>query len=66
MVLLSGCLLLYRQHQYQVAKRQELVKGVLAIANVPTLPNPEVLENFRAVRELGQTPPDEELLALLQ
>ena len=69
-LVLAVTLLFYRQHQVanleEAVKRKELAKSVLAIAAVPTLPNPEVLENFKAVRSLNQTPPDQELLAVLQ
>ena len=63
-LVLAVTLLFYRQHQ--VANLQEAAQSVLAIAAVPTLPNPEVLENFKAVQSLNQIPPDEQLLALLQ
>ena len=51
-------------HHGLVVKRKEMARSVLAIASVPTLPKPDVLENFTAVRSLNRTPPDEDLLAL--
>jgi hypothetical protein len=56
----------YRQHQTNV--RGEMAKGLSVLANVATLSDPAVLQDFEAIQRLGQPAPsdDEELYALLQ
>jgi hypothetical protein len=45
----------------------QLAKSVAAISEVSSLPGPEILKDFDAIRQLTPTPPpDTELLALLQ
>lgn len=54
-------------HQYQTTKRERMAQSVAALAEVASMPSPEVLQDFDTICRLGQTPPaDEELLALLQ
>jgi anti-sigma factor RsiW len=54
-------------HQVQVQQRQQLVESVAAVSKVSSMPNPEVLQDFEAIRALSPAPAaDEELLALLQ
>jgi anti-sigma factor RsiW len=61
------CLGVFSYEQRVSVQRAELARSVAAISNVAALSNPEVLQDFEAIRRLGQTPPaDEELLALLK
>ena len=55
-------------HRQQVSTRIELAKSLMAVADVRSLPtNPQILQDFEAIRRLSQTPrADEELLALLK
>jgi hypothetical protein len=54
-------------HEARAARRMQLAKSVAAISEVASLPGPEVLKDFDAIRQLTPTPPpDTELLALLQ
>ena len=55
-------------HRQRVATRVELAKSLIAVTDVRSLPtNPQILQDFEAIRRLTQTPPaDEELIALLQ
>jgi anti-sigma factor RsiW len=54
-------------HQVQVQQRQQIVDGVAAVTTVSAMPNPEILQDFEAIRALSPAPAaDEELLALLQ
>ena len=51
----------------QKAERQRLVESVAVVADVSSLPNPEVLQDFDAIRVSNPTvTPDEELLAALK
>jgi anti-sigma factor RsiW len=46
---------------------EEIARSVTLISEFPSLPNPEVLQDFEAIQALSQTPPaDLELLALLK
>jgi anti-sigma factor RsiW len=49
-------------------RHQQIKERDAAIGIVATIPEvkPEVLEDFEAIRRLGSTPPDEELLALMK
>jgi hypothetical protein len=52
---------------HQGVARAQMAESIVAFAQVSSLPSPEVLKDFEAVRRLSQTPPaDEELLALLR
>ena len=64
-VVLAG---LFTYHEYRTAERRaELVHGVEVIAGVPSLPSPEILQNFDTIRKMGATPgPDPELIALMK
>lgn len=58
---LVSCLLV------QNAERARLVQSVAAVADVSSLPSPEVLQDFDAIRvSRPAIAPDEELLAVLQ
>ncbi len=51
----------------QNAERRKLADSVAAVADVESLPSPDILENFDAIRALNPTPiPDEQLLADLK
>jgi hypothetical protein len=55
----------YSQHQSNV--RADVTKGLSVLANMTTLSDPSVLQDFDAIRRLSQTAPsdDEELFAVL-
>jgi anti-sigma factor RsiW len=54
-------------HQVQAAHRKKLVESVAAVSAVSSLPSPDILKDFDAIRALNPTPaPDEQLLAVLQ
>ena len=54
-------------HFIEVAQRQKMVESVAAVSAVSSLPSPEILQDFDAIRALHPTPPpDQELLAALQ
>ena len=51
-------------HQHQMNARSEMARGLSVMANVASLSNPSVLEDFEAIRRLN-TSEDEELFAVL-
>lgn len=54
-------------HQVQVAQHKKLVESVAAISAVSSLPGPDILKDFDAIRASNPSPPpDEQLLAVLQ
>lgn len=54
-------------HQQRANARQEMAQSVAAVSSVASLPSPEVLQDFEAIRRLNFTPaPDDQLLALFQ
>lgn len=62
---LTSCVLTY-QVRTQTARTQ-FARSVAAVTQVASLPSPDALKDFEAIRRLSQTPPaDRELLALLQ
>ena len=64
-VILGAGLVSYRQ--LQAARLREYAHSVAAVSNVSSLPGPEILEDFDAIRVSNPTPlPDEQLLADLQ
>jgi len=57
----------YTFRTYETAQRKEIVRSLVAVSQVESLPSPKSLEDFEAIRRLGRTPPvDNELLALMQ
>ena len=51
----------------QDAQRHKLVESVAAVSAVASLPSPDVLKDFDAIRASNPTPrPDEQLLTVLQ
>jgi anti-sigma factor RsiW len=57
----------YRSAQLQEKARQaEMVKSFVTVSKVPSLPDPEVLEDFDTIRLLSPLLADEKLLTLLQ
>ena len=53
--------------EVQVAHRKKLVESVAAVSAVSSLPSPDILKDFDAIRALNPSPaPDEQLLAVLQ
>jgi hypothetical protein len=62
---LASCVLTYQVRTE--AHRTQFARSVAAITQVSSLPSPDTLKDFEAIRRLSQTPPaDRELLALLQ
>jgi hypothetical protein len=58
---------LFAYRESRAAKRLELAQSVAAVADVRSLPGPEILQDFEAIRHLNPAPaPDAELLALLK
>ena len=54
-------------HQVQTSHRKKLAESVAAVSAVSSLPSPEILKDFDAIRALNPAPaPDEQLLAVLQ
>lgn len=51
-------------HQHQSNMRSDMAKGLSVMANVASLSNPSMLEDFEAIRRLN-TSEDEELYAVL-
>lgn len=66
--LLIAGLLGFGYHQHQTNVRGEMARGLSVLANVATLSDPAVLQDFEAIERLGKSAPgdDEELYALLQ
>jgi hypothetical protein len=63
-VVLTVAMLTY--HENTVSKRAEVVQGVKVVAGVPSLPSPEVLQNFDTIRNMGNpSGPDLRLIALM-
>ncbi len=64
-LIVAAGLVSYQNHQ--LTKRKALALSVAAVSDVASLPGPDILEDFDAVRALKQTPPaDVDLLALLK
>ena len=64
-IVVSAGLVTY--HQVQATHRKNLVKSVATVSAVSSLPSPEILRDFDAIRALNAAPaPDEQLLAVLQ
>jgi len=62
-----GLALLYHEHTAATAKRAELVRGVKVVVGVPSLPSPEILQDFDTIRQMpASTGPDQELIALMK
>jgi anti-sigma factor RsiW len=58
---------LFSLHEARTVRRSELAQSVAAVSEASSLPSPEILKDFEAIRALNQAPAaDEELLALLQ
>jgi anti-sigma factor RsiW len=64
-VLVFGVFFIHQR--YQDARAAELVRSLVAVTQVESLPDPAFLQNFDAIRRLSKPPPvDEELIELLQ
>jgi hypothetical protein len=64
-VVLSAGFLGY-QH-VQAARQREFARSVSTVSDFATVPSPEILQDFEAIRMLNQSPPaDEQLLSLLE
>jgi len=54
-------------HLVQSAERTKLAQSVAAVADIPSLPSPDILQDFDAIRASSPAAtPDEQLLALLK
>ena len=54
-------------HQMQSVERKKLAESVIAVADIPSLPSPDILQDFDAIRaSYPAAAPDEQLLALLK
>jgi hypothetical protein len=52
---------------HQRAEARQMAQSVAAVSSVTSLPSPDVLRDFEAIRSLNSTPaPDEQLLALFK
>lgn len=64
LVMMAG---VFAYHRHEVAQRKALAQSIVAVADVRSLPSPQFLQDFDAIRRLNPTPSaDKELLALLQ
>ncbi len=64
-VIIAGALVYQREHLS--LERKEYAQSIATVSDVSSLPSPEILQNFEAIRRINQVPgPDEQLLALLQ
>ncbi len=64
-MLVGAGLLAYQQ--VQSVQRKKLAESVAAVSAISSLPSPEILRDFDAIRAASRTPaPDEQLLALLE
>jgi anti-sigma factor RsiW len=64
-VIFGAGLLAY--HEHATARRAELVQGVKVVAGIPSLPGPDILQDFDTIRPISTTPgPDPELIALMK
>jgi hypothetical protein len=62
-----GLAILYHEHTTATARRAELVRGVKVVTGVPSLPSPEILQDFDTIRQMpASTGPDQELIALMK
>jgi anti-sigma factor RsiW len=60
-------LALFTYQRHETAHRAELARSLTAVADVESLPSPQSLADYEAIRRLSPAPAaDEELLALLQ
>ena len=64
LVLTSGFVV---YHQHQAARREQIARDLATLSAMEGVSDPKVLQDFEAIRRLGQVPPaDEELIALLK
>ena len=55
------------QHRYAAGQRNDTARSIKTVVAVPSLPGPEILADFEAIRRLsGTAAADNELLAALQ
>jgi len=54
-------------HQHQAARREQIARDLATLSDMAAVSDPKVMQDFEAIRRLGQVPPaDEELIALLK
>ncbi len=62
-----GMAVLYHEHSTATAKRAELVQGVKVVAGGPSLPGPEIFQDFDSIPQMPPAAgPDQELIALMK
>jgi hypothetical protein len=67
MTVAALCVGLFGYQHHALAERHAYERSVQAVTQVASLPSPEVLKDFNAIRHMSETPAaDHELLALLQ
>jgi anti-sigma factor RsiW len=65
--LILGAGLVSYEYTRKKVERKQLAESVVAVSDVTSLPSPEVLQDFDAIRALNTTPPpDDTLLALFK
>src|SRR5258708_1415487 len=65
--LVLGTGLVSYHYSRTITERKELARSLVAVSDVSSLPSPDVLQDFDAIRALKTTPPpDEALLALFK
>jgi hypothetical protein len=58
---------LFSYHQVMAARRADIARNVATVCGVSSMPSPEVLKDFDAIRAMDPSPPaDEELLLLFR
>jgi hypothetical protein len=67
-VVLGAGLFTYHEHTVR-EQRAELARSIKIVSSVPSLPNPQILQDFDTIQKMGAastTGPDRELLALMK
>jgi anti-sigma factor RsiW len=62
-VILAG---LFSYQQFQTGERQKMLDSVTAISEVATLPSPEILQNYEAIRAITLGPDEDLLVAMIK
>lgn len=66
-VVLGAGLLAYHEHSV-TERRAEVARSVKIVSSVPSLPSPQILQDFDSIQKMGSasTGPDQDLLALMK
>lgn len=66
-VVITLGLVWFAYQRHEATRRAELARSLIAVADVRSLPSPQMLADYEAIRRLSPTPgADEELLVLMQ